>query len=300
MAFLMHIGFDNSSRLWKDVYYFEYKGIRYKLVQNNIRKSCDVLLTIIPDYNDKKARDYAYIIAAEFLSALSWENASLVKVYNLGGMGRPDNFKLRNAKCRMYYFPQVPFSGHSVGYDINRIPEIETEEQRDALVLFREASSSNNDYLAFLFFWQVIEIGKNDAVGWINKVYQRKRNKIRFIKEDLDRLKLEGKKLGNYLYDDCRNAIAHIYKRKPGKVKIKIDTPADNTRIILSTRVIKEFARFYIEDKLQLQKNMWLVRRKGKGFPVYANEDFIKRNPCIIAYKKPCLSLEQMKKKRWH
>jgi len=52
------------------------------------------------------------------------------------------------------------WTGHSVGYDINRIPEIETEEQRDALVLFREASSSNNDYLAFLFFWQVIEIGK--------------------------------------------------------------------------------------------------------------------------------------------
>jgi len=300
MAYLMHIGFDNSSRIWKDVYYFEYKSIRYKLIQNNIRKWCDVLLTIIPNDKDTKAMDYAYMNASEFLSALSWENNSQVKVRNLGGAGIPDNFKLRNAKCRIYSFPQVPFSGYKVGYDINRIPEIETVEHRDALILFREASSSNNDYLAFLFFWQVIEIGKNDAVGWINKAYQRKHDKIRFSKHDLDRLHLIGKKIGNYLYDDCRNAIAHIHKREPGKVKIKIDTPADNTRIILSTRVIKDFARFYIKDKLQLQKKMWLVRIKGKGFSVFANEDFIKRNPCVIAYKKPSLSLEQMKKKRWH
>jgi len=93
MAYLMHIGFDNSSRIWKDVYYFEYKSIRYKLIQNNIRKWCDVLLTIIPNDKDTKAMDYAYMNASEFLSALSWENNSQVKVRNLGGAGIPDNFK---------------------------------------------------------------------------------------------------------------------------------------------------------------------------------------------------------------
>lgn len=70
MAYLMHIGFDNNSRLWKDVYYFEYKGVRYKLIQNKI-KWCDVLLTIIPNHNDKRAIDYAYTNASEFLSALT-------------------------------------------------------------------------------------------------------------------------------------------------------------------------------------------------------------------------------------
>jgi len=46
MAYLMHIGFDNSARLWKNVIYFEYKGVRYKLIQNNNRMYCDVLLTV--------------------------------------------------------------------------------------------------------------------------------------------------------------------------------------------------------------------------------------------------------------
>jgi hypothetical protein len=91
MSFLMQIGFDNSSRLYKKRYYFEYKGIRFKLIQNNFRKWCDVLLTIIPDH-DKKAENQAYMIASEFLSALSWQNNSLAKVQQLGGIGIPETF----------------------------------------------------------------------------------------------------------------------------------------------------------------------------------------------------------------
>jgi hypothetical protein len=284
MAYLIHIGFDNTHRLSNDVYYFEYKGIRFKLIQNNIRKWCDVLLTIIPDFNDKKAKDEVYIKASEFLSALSWENNSLVKLQNLGGMGIPHNFHLRKAKCRMYSFPQVPFQGHIIGSDIIRIPEIETEEQRDALILFREASSSNNYYLSFLFFWQILEIGGNEPIGWIDKTYHKNRNRIRLTNDELERIPLSGKSFGRYFYDDCRNAIAHIFTRRSGRKKLKIDTPDENTRIAISTRAIKEFARFYIIDKLKLQKHMYLVRRGG-GFPTYANDEYRKKYPCKLAYK---------------
>jgi len=298
MAYLMNIGFDNSSRLCKDIYYFKYKGIRFKLIQNNIRKWCDVLLTIIPGRNNKNAENKAYLTASEFLSALSWENNSLVKLRHLGGGGIPENFQLRRAKSTIRSFPEVPFHGYIVGYDITRIPEVENEEQRDALILFREASSSNNDYLAFLFFWQILEIGKNDAIGWINKAYRKNRNRIRVSSNELNRLPLNSKKIGNYFYDDCRNAIAHIFKRRTGRKKIKLDTPEDNIRITISTRVIKEFARFYIKDKLNLNKSMYLVRKNGKGFPIYISGDEIRRIRCTIAYEKP--SIDQMRRKRWH
>ena len=79
MSYLMHIGFDNSARLSRGVYYFEYKGVRYKLIQNNIRRWCDVLLTILTTY-DKKSVDHRYRTASEFLSALSWQNNSRVEV----------------------------------------------------------------------------------------------------------------------------------------------------------------------------------------------------------------------------
>lgn len=297
----MRIGFDNSSRLCKDVYYFEYKGIRFKLIQNNIRKWCDVLLTIIPGRDNEEAKNKAYIIASEFLSALSWENNSQVTVHPPGGAGIRENFQLRQAKSSCFDLPRIPSRGHTVGYDICRIPEIETKEQKNALIMFREASSSNNDYLAFLFFWQILEIGNGDAIGWIDKAYHKNRNKIRLSNDVFKRLPLNGKKLGNYFYDDCRNAIAHIFKRRAGKVRLKLDTPANNTRIAVSTWAIKEFARFYIIDKLKLQKHMYLVRRYGRygrGFPVFVGERELEKIPWPIAYKR--LSLDQMRKKRWH
>lgn len=298
MAYLMHIGFDNSSRLCRNVYYFEYKGVRFKLIQNNIRKWCDTLLTIIPRRNSKEAEDKAYIIASEFLSALSWENNSRVTVHPPGGAGVRENYQLKQAKSCCFDLPRIPTCGClAVGYNICRIPEIETEEQRNALVLFREALSSNNDYLAFLFFWQILEIGNGDALGWVNKTYRKSRNKIRLSNNEFERLPLNGKRLGNYFYDDCRNAIAHI-KRRVGKVGLKLDTPADRTRITLSTWVIKEFARFYITDKLKLQKHMCLVRKYRMPFPVFVSEEDQKKLPWPIAYKR--LTPDEMRRKRWH
>ncbi len=285
MAYLMHIGFDNTSRLCRNVYYFEYKGIRYKLIQNNIRKWCDVLLTIIHESNNKVDQNKIYMNASEFLSALGWENESRVKLRHLGGPGIPDNYKLKNAKCRSFSFPEVPFVGYIIGYNICVIPKIETEEQRNALMLFREAFSSNNNYLAFLFYWQVLEVAKGDAIGWVNKTLKKNRNKIRLLNDEIERVPLNGKKLGNYLYEDCRNAIAHIKRKKYGQTKIKLDTLDDNSRIAISTLVIREFARYYIKSRLGLQKNMYLVRKNGKGFPFYANEEYTKHNRCKIAYK---------------
>lgn len=69
----MHVGFDNSAKLWKNVFYFKCKGIRYKLIQNNSNKYCDVLLTVISDENNIELINNVYSIASEFISALSCE-----------------------------------------------------------------------------------------------------------------------------------------------------------------------------------------------------------------------------------
>lgn len=287
----MHIGFDNSSRLIRRVYYFEYKGIRYKLIQNKSRKWCDTLLTIIPEKNNEEAKNKAYTTAAEFLSALSWENNSRVAIHPPGGAGVRENYRLKQAKSCIFDLSGIPTGRCAVvGYDICRIPEVETEEQRNALILFREANSSNNKYLSFLFFWQILDIGRNDPIGWIDKVYRKNRDKIRLSEKDVARLPLAKKSLGYYFHDDCRNAIAHIFKRPADKIRLKLDTPADNTRINISTWAIKEFARFYIVDKLKLTKRMYLLRKHGKGFPIFSSEEDAKGFRGTLAYKKPPFS----------
>lgn len=299
MAYLMHIGFDNSARFWKNVFYFEYKGVRFKLIQNNNREWCNVLLTIVKDSSNIELENKTYLTASEFLSALSWEISSLVKVWYMGkwGIGITEDSRLKQSKCRIYQFTKIPFFKHPAHCCISRIAEIDNEKQRDALILFREALSTNNDYLSFLFFWQIMEIGENDPIGWINKVYYNvNHGKIRIQKYDYDRIQNSGQKLGNYFKDDCRDAIAHIHKRKVGKTKVKIDNLNDNFRIMISTRVIKEFARFYIKDKLKVQKHMYLVRKKEKSFPMYVQEKHLIKHSYKKAYED---KYEQYILKKW-
>jgi hypothetical protein len=108
-----------------------------------------------------------------------------------------------------------------------RIPKIWTPEQRTALALFREANASNNDYLSFIFYWQVLEVGRgSSAEVFIDKTYTRQPNSLSLIQSDIALLQLGRRRLGDYLRNDCRDAIAHI-RRKTGKTSIDIDEPED-------------------------------------------------------------------------
>lgn len=282
MPYLMHITFDNSRRLPGHIYYFEYAGVRFKLIQNEARKWSDVLLTIIPE-NDSSAEQRAYSAAGEFLSALSWENSARIALRHEGGMGVGACFRLRRAKCRVFRFPEVPFSGHATGYTISTIPATETDDQRIALTLFREGHSSNKLLLSFLFYWQIMEIRTNDPVGWINKTYYRRVAGFYFNTDDVQQLPLRGRKLGEYLQEDCRHAIAHI-RRKPGKRPLKFDVGEEDRRLAISTRIIQELAKHYITNVLGLRNKLYLVRKGGLGFPVYVTKAFLQRAHCVPAY----------------
>lgn len=282
MPFLMHICFDNSCRLRRKYYLFEYGGVRFKLVQNNPRKWSDALLTILPD-SGRGHRNKAFKVASEFLSALSWQNRARVMISDCGGASVPDRLRLGGAKCMIFTFPSIPFGGNIVGRDIKTIPKIDTEEHKIALTLYREANGSNNDYLSFLFYWQVMESGGTVPEGWVNKIYRRKRDKLRLFRRDIARLPLGGRSLGEYLSDDCRHAIAHI-KRRPGKKKLELDWPEERTRLAVSTRIVKAFAEFYIRDFLKLESRLFLVRENKRSFPIYADHQYISTHRCMSAY----------------
>jgi hypothetical protein len=296
MAYLMHIGFDNSSRLCRRVYYFKYKEIKFKLIQTE-SKWRDVLLTVTNDSKTKISPEKAFNSASEFLTALSWQNNSLVKFGHAGGPGVPEGYPLKKAKCRAFTFPEAPFIGRTVGYNLSILPEIETEEQKVALILFREARSSNNPYLSFLFYWQVLEVRRRDPIGWINKIFAKKRHKVYVTDEDLKVLGLGTKKLGNYFYDDRRNAIAHINTRCPGKAVLKFDTFEESHKAYASKHIMEEFARLFIRDELKLDKSLYLVRsKKDGGFPTYVDNAFLRQHGGKKAY--PDSPMSSIKKHR--
>lgn len=286
MAFLMHISFDSSAVLSRNVYYFEYKAIRFKLIQSTSRRWCNVLLTILPD-DHPASRNQVYMAASEFLSALAWENRSRITMWDSRGRGVRKDSRLRQAKRFVFEPPRlaIPYTGRAVGDDICVLPKVETDQQRTALVMFRVARSSNNSYLSFLFFWQVMETSDTAVLEWVNRAYGKHRDKLGITDYDLKRLPLEGRDLGDYLQDDCRHAIAHI-KRWPGKMSLKLDTAVDNERIAVSSNIVERFAAFYIRTELGLRKRQYLIRKGGKGFPAYVDRDYLSTKSCTMAYKR--------------
>jgi hypothetical protein len=62
MAFLMNIAFDNTVRLQRRTYLFEYKGFRFKLVQDDPRRYHDHMLTILPRW-DSPERNSSFAAA---------------------------------------------------------------------------------------------------------------------------------------------------------------------------------------------------------------------------------------------
>ncbi len=262
---LLTIAFDSSSRLSTKTHYFQYRGISFKLIQDNPRKWADHLLTIV---ESEEARILAFRAAAEFLSALAWENHSRVALWDAGYRSWPEPWSLKIARPCMFSFPKINFGGTITGYGISRLPHIENEAQRTALALFREARASNNDYLKFLFNWQVMEVVGGQPVGFINKTFRRNPAKLHIRDEDLSKLPLDGRTLGNYLLDDCRHAIAHL-KRKPGQTELDVDDPVDRIRLAHSVRVVVAFAEYFIRENLKLNKTVFLWQLKRGAIPTY-------------------------------
>jgi hypothetical protein len=281
MAFLMNIAMDNTVRLPRRTYLFEYKGVRFKLVQNNPREHHDHLLTIVPRH-DSREKSRVFKVAAEFVSALAWETGAAMTIADSGGSGWPDNRPLRFASPRVYGFPRVPFAGHLIGGDLYTIPHVENDIQRIALALFREARASNSLFLSFLFYWQSMEVQHTAPQAVIEMMMKKNRHRVRVDDWSFSQLPLNGRKISDYLYDDCRHAIAHI-KRKPGKRKLDLDDWEDLRRFAISVRVVETFAESYIKHHLGMSKKLLLVRPRSGGFPRFADEATRRTGRFVVA-----------------
>ena len=109
----------------------------------------------------------------------------------------------------------------------------------------------------------MLDIGSGGALGAANKASRAIRDRVW-----LDRLNLRGKSVGNYFNDDCRHAIAHIV-RQPGETVVDFDDPVDRARIALSVKAIEGLARYHIEHRLGLTKDLHLHQSHRGSVPEY-------------------------------
>ena len=277
MAYVMHIAFDNSRRLPHRIYYFVYQGVTFKLMQFSPLRFANVLLTILPS-DASKPIEHAYATAARFLSSVSWENDADVTIRYSGGYGAADSLHLRSARCGIYMPPLIASHTSAIrGFGIGSLPKIENDEQLAALQIWREASASCNALLAIILYWQVLETGGTQASAWVTK-----RSRAGVLRADVQRhiaeIESMGQKIGSYLENNCRHAIAHL-RRRAGQPVLKLDSAAESSRIRTAAHILKEFARDYIRNHLKLNQKLWLTGIPGEEFSAYVDELYLKKHP---------------------
>ena len=266
----MHIAFDNPLRLAKRVHYFEYDGVRFKLIQNDPSKWSDVLLTIRNTFSDEDALP-AVRAAGAFASAFSWQHDVGTSVRHIGGVGVPNSARLKTARCRSFVFPELLVRKRASGVTLERIAHIENEMQRRALAMYREAQSSNKSFLAILLNWQILDVAGTDARKWTNTVFSKRRDALSRVNSDIQHLELNGGRLGDVLEEEFRHAIAHV-RRTPGRRELVFDDVRDFLRVEAASRVVRALARLYICENLGVSRRRFLVRRSTRSYPTFVDE----------------------------
>ncbi len=95
---------------------------------------------------------------------------------------------------------------------------------------------------------------------------------------------MDGRRLGEYLRDEGRDAIVHI-RRKPGKKKLEFDKTKERHRIYTGTRIVQNVAEYYIENHLKLDKQLYLKRKGKRGFPTFVSSEECLQGTWYPAYQ---------------
>ena len=180
-----------------------------------------------------------------FCSALSWYERAGLSVIAWGGGTIPRPIGVRMGRTVMDFF------------DTERLPLPSTDEERVTLALYREGTSLDNPFYAFLSLYKAISVlfpkGKERG-AWISDALNRLDDHQ--AKERRDSLRSTGSDVGLYLRNECRNAIAHAEKHP----YVNPDEVDDHFRLSQDIPLLRNLAELAIEERTDLRRSHTLWR----------------------------------------
>lgn len=180
-----------------------------------------------------------------FCSALAWSEGSGLSVVAWCGGNLPRPLGVRRGRVVTNFL------------DTEHLPIAGTDEERAAIALYREGVSLDNPFYSFLSLYKVISIllpkGKRRGV-WIGDALSRLDDNR--AKERCDAIRNSGADVGLYLFEECRNAIAHA-ERDPFVNPDEVD---DHFRLSQDIPLVRNLAELAIEENSTLQRSHTLWR----------------------------------------
>ncbi len=180
-----------------------------------------------------------------FCSALSWSEGSGLSVLAWSGGNLPRPIGIRRGRVVTNFL------------DTEHLPIAQTQEERAAIALYREGVSLDNPFYAFLSLYKAISVllPKGKARGaWITDALDRLDDHR--AKGRCDEIRNSGADVGLYLFEECRNAIAHA-EQEPF---INPDEVDDHFRLSQDIPLLRNLAELAIEENSTLKRSHTLWR----------------------------------------
>lgn len=185
-----------------------------------------------------------------FLSALSWKDQ--IGYATLGSIMSGCRATDRENPRFNFGHPRVRWDTHIGKFDFEHLVVLVRDDQRLALALYRDALASNTDFYRFLNFYKIINIRYHygaDQKAWIDTNLTKVGPRQMKSKSRADELLGAGKKIGEYLYEQGRCAIAHA-SYSTGEAIRDPDDPKDRREITKDLDLMQELAQVFMEDEL--------------------------------------------------
>lgn len=178
-------------------------------------------------------------------SAIAWQEGQKLEIVGFMGGSLPRSMGIARNNAVTEYL------------DGEYLPVPEDENARAALAFFREGMSLDNPFYSFLSFYKAFTVAVPDGPkrgAWMNE--HRDSLNVKDAKDRLDELESEGVEVGDYIYEQCRHAIAHA-DREPF---VNPDDTDDHYRLAKDLPLMRNYARVAIEESFGIKNTMTIYR----------------------------------------
>ena len=244
--------------------------------QKQVVQYSDVEFVLFPQSQDDSAavglRADQYGISADearkwimrFCSALCWAEGGGIEIVTWSGGSLP------------YRVGKPKWGSVTHFLEAEHLPRVNSDEDKAALAFFREGLSLNNPFYAFLSLFKSISVvvpdGKQRA-EWIDAAIAGLDDHR--AKERRDQLIADGQNVGQYIWKEGRNAIAHAEKIP----YVNPDDTDDHFRLYQDIPLLKNLAELSIEQLRGIRRSHTIWKEhlyELQGFRRLISEDLLK------------------------
>jgi hypothetical protein len=196
---------------------------------------------------DEKDDDLAFEQIHEFLYLFGWENQSYFHFLNSSAMSGGRDLLLRRQEPLM----NIPRRLHNITRFLLMSDSNASTDFKKAIALYNDAKYTQDVFYRFFCLYKILDL----------PVLGKTRNPEKWINSNIDKLSSaynsrvtefvkQQSNLGEYLREECRNALAHIHRNDPSRTSILPYRASDYMRIVYGNAILSDLALWFIKNEI--------------------------------------------------